>query len=139
MEIDHLGPEAIAALVDGELSPGAAERASIHLVHCAECRGEVAAQRDVASVMRHAMAEDGLSSERAQPKPGATMLSGLPDALLNRLASIPEQCAAAAERYNSSPSGAQGRNFDIAGRRFPRTLGDKLDLLFHQIRSSGRS
>lgn len=43
--VDHLGPEAIVSFVDGELSPAALHRARVHLVHCAECRLEVHAQR----------------------------------------------------------------------------------------------
>lgn len=42
----HLAQEAIAALVDGELQPGPAQRAAKHLYGCAQCRLEVQAQRE---------------------------------------------------------------------------------------------
>uniref|UniRef100_UPI0021755793 anti-sigma factor family protein n=1 Tax=Corynebacterium diphtheriae TaxID=1717 RepID=UPI0021755793 len=43
--VEHLNPEAVAAFVDNELSPAAAHRAKIHLVHCPECREEIHRQR----------------------------------------------------------------------------------------------
>ncbi|MGY2065455.1 anti-sigma factor family protein [Blastococcus sp. SYSU DS0619] len=42
----HLAQEAIAALVDGELTAGPAGRAARHLAGCATCRMAVAAQRE---------------------------------------------------------------------------------------------
>ncbi|KQS68287.1 zf-HC2 domain-containing protein [Modestobacter sp. Leaf380] len=42
----HLAQEAIAALVDGELSGGAAGRAARHLTGCLQCRLAVQAQRE---------------------------------------------------------------------------------------------
>ena len=42
----HLAQEAVAALVDGELAPGAAARAARHLTGCAQCRMAVEAQRE---------------------------------------------------------------------------------------------
>lgn len=50
--VDHLNPEVVAAFVDCELSPVAAHRAKIHLVHCAECRREVERQRLAADRLR---------------------------------------------------------------------------------------
>lgn len=52
--VDHLNPEAVAALVDNELSPAAAHRARIHLVHCTECRGEVEKQRRASQRLKEA-------------------------------------------------------------------------------------
>lgn len=43
--VEHLSLEAVAAFVDGELTPLAMHRARVHLVHCEECRAEVAQQR----------------------------------------------------------------------------------------------
>ena len=40
--VEHLSLEAVAAFVDGELTPLAMHRARVHLVHCEECRAEVA-------------------------------------------------------------------------------------------------
>jgi hypothetical protein len=42
----HLAQEAIAALVDGELPHGPADRAARHLLGCASCRMAVQAQRE---------------------------------------------------------------------------------------------
>ncbi|MFC3848665.1 zf-HC2 domain-containing protein [Corynebacterium hansenii] len=49
---DHLGTEAVAAFVDGELSPSAHRRAQEHLLACGECRREVARQRQAARRLR---------------------------------------------------------------------------------------
>ncbi|PRQ12294.1 hypothetical protein C1Y63_01690 [Corynebacterium sp. 13CS0277] len=56
--VEHLSTEAVAAFVDGELTPGATHRAKVHLVHCAECRGDVAAQRRAAAALRQAHEDD---------------------------------------------------------------------------------
>lgn len=48
----HLAQEAIAALVDGELSGGAAGRASRHLAGCTQCRMAVAAQREAKAALQ---------------------------------------------------------------------------------------
>ncbi|WP_299954035.1 anti-sigma factor [uncultured Modestobacter sp.] len=48
----HLAQEAIAALVDGELSGGAAGRAARHLGGCAQCRMAVAAQREAKDALQ---------------------------------------------------------------------------------------
>ena len=67
----HLAQEAIAALVDGELSGGAAGRAARHLGGCAQCRMAVAAQREAkAALQRHldlAVPGDLLSRLKAIP------------------------------------------------------------------------
>ena len=49
----HLAQEAIAALVDGELSGGAAARAARHLSGCLQCRMAVEAQREAKDALRH--------------------------------------------------------------------------------------
>lgn len=150
MEIDHLGPEAIAALVDGELTPRAAERARIHLVNCEDCRREVLAQREVAQTMRSAMAQQEQEASVARHAG-----QGLPAALLSRLAAIPESFGedagsqpsesgpradgGASSRTARSKRGEKRLNFDIAGRRFPRTLADKIELFIHQLRGPRRS
>ena len=48
----HLAQEAIAALVDGELSGGAAARAARHLGGCAQCRMAVGAQREAKAALQ---------------------------------------------------------------------------------------
>lgn len=68
----HLLPDAVVAFVDGELSPGAHERAAAHIISCACCAAEVDAQRQV----RAAMHESHVPS--------------MPAGLLANLCSIPE-------------------------------------------------
>ena len=48
----HLAQEAIAALVDGELSGGAAARAARHLAGCLQCRMAVGAQREAKAALQ---------------------------------------------------------------------------------------
>jgi anti-sigma factor RsiW len=48
----HLAQEAIAALVDGELSGGAAGRAARHLAGCLQCRLAVSAQREAKAALQ---------------------------------------------------------------------------------------
>lgn len=43
----HLAPDALVAFVDDELGSTAGDRATNHLLECAECRAAVAAQRSV--------------------------------------------------------------------------------------------
>lgn len=52
----HLAQEAIAALVDGELTPGPAHRAARHLSGCLQCRLAVQAQREAKDAL-HASAD----------------------------------------------------------------------------------
>ncbi len=101
---EHLNPEAVAAFVDNELSPGAAHRARIHLVHCSECRVEVDRQRRAAKRLREARAED--------VKPSSD--------LLQRLQKIATSC----------PDGPCAEE-SIRG---PETLLDKLDLVARALR-----
>jgi len=52
----HLAQEAIAALVDGELTAGPAHRAARHLAGCLQCRLAVEAQREAKAAL-HASAD----------------------------------------------------------------------------------
>ena len=47
----HLAEEALAAYVDGVLSPSADDRAERHLRGCAECRAAVEAQREAKTLI----------------------------------------------------------------------------------------
>jgi anti-sigma factor RsiW len=69
--VSHLAQEAIAALVDGELSGTAAGRAARHLTGCLQCRLAVEAQRE---------AKEALHTSRDVAVPGD---------LLSRLQAIP--------------------------------------------------
>ncbi len=51
--VTHLAQEAIAALVDGELSGGAMNRAAQHLSGCLTCRLAVQAQREAKDALHH--------------------------------------------------------------------------------------
>src|SRR5918911_3639714 len=76
----HLAQEAIAALVDGELSGGAAGRAARHLAGCVQCRMAVGAQREAKAALQRdvdlAVPGDLLSRLKAIPftadVPGST-------------------------------------------------------------------
>jgi anti-sigma factor RsiW len=80
----HLAQEAIAALVDGELSGVAAGRAARHLSGCVQCRMAVAAQREAKAALQRdadlAVPGDLLSRLRAIPftaeVPGSGGLGG---------------------------------------------------------------
>ena len=50
----HLAMDALVAFVDGELAPGARDRAAAHLTGCQSCAAEIAAQRQARSVVRSA-------------------------------------------------------------------------------------
>ena len=101
---DHLNPEAVAALVDDELSAAAAHCARIHLVHCQECRLEVDRQRRAAQRLRKARAEEVKASTD----------------LVQRLQKIALSC----------PDGP-GVEESLRG---PETLLDKLDLVARAMR-----
>jgi anti-sigma factor RsiW len=82
----HLAQEAIAALVDGELAPGPANRAARHLQGCLQCRLAVEAQREAKEALHGSTAEvpvpgDLLSRLRNIPftadVPGAGGMGGL--------------------------------------------------------------
>jgi anti-sigma factor RsiW len=67
----HLAQEAIAALVDGELLPGPANRAARHLLGCVQCRLAVEAQREAKEALHRSADVD------------------VPGDLLSRLRAIP--------------------------------------------------
>jgi anti-sigma factor RsiW len=67
----HLAQEAIAALVDGELTAGPANRAARHLTGCVQCRMAVQAQREAKEALHEsadvAVPGDLMSRLRAIP------------------------------------------------------------------------
>lgn len=79
----HLAADAVVALVDGELSAGAHDRASAHLARCPFCAAEVAAQRQASRAVRGAgvpaAPTDLLASLMAIPQ--VVELPGGPDGL----------------------------------------------------------
>jgi|SRR5947209_5868070 anti-sigma factor RsiW len=74
----HLAVDALVAFVDGELAPGARDRAAAHLTGCQSCAAEIAAQRQARSVVRSAQC----------PSPPADLLAALRD--IPRTADLPE-------------------------------------------------
>ncbi|MEO5310906.1 MULTISPECIES: zf-HC2 domain-containing protein [Corynebacterium] len=111
LSVDHLSTEAIAALVDGELSRRAEHRAKIHLVHCETCRAEVRAQRSAAHRLReHASAVH------------------TPGGLMEKLQRIPDECD-----EDEAP-----HRFSVDGCRRPETLVDRVDLLLRKLSFLGK-
>ncbi|QGU07014.1 Anti-sigma-E factor RseA [Corynebacterium occultum] len=103
--VDHLGPEALAAYVDEELSAGATHRARVHLVHCPECRAEVRRQQGAAEAIRES---NGFHQLRA------------PSDLMAKLAGIEKSCP--------EGPGAEG------GVCEPESLLDKIDIMVRLVR-----
>lgn len=62
--VEHLSPEAIAALVDDELMPTAHHRAYVHLLQCESCRAEVKAQRDAVALLMDSTHDDSIRAPR---------------------------------------------------------------------------
>jgi hypothetical protein len=108
-DVGHLTTEAVAALVDGELSRGAESRAKVHLVHCSDCREEVRAQRQAAARMRD---QAGTMSEVHAP-----------GSLLDRLTGIPTSCG---EQVAASDDLDGHDAMGVDGCRRPESLGDRL-------------
>jgi anti-sigma factor RsiW len=52
----HLALDALVAFVDGELSPGARDRAAAHIARCSGCAADAAAQRQARAEVRTAQA-----------------------------------------------------------------------------------
>jgi anti-sigma factor RsiW len=86
----HLAQEAIAALVDGELAPGPAQRAAKHLYGCAQCRMAVEAQREAKEALHRscdvAVPGDLLSRLQAIP-----FTADVPGSGVGTLAAGPDQ------------------------------------------------
>ncbi|HIW90097.1 MAG TPA: anti-sigma factor [Candidatus Corynebacterium avicola] len=129
--VGHLTPEVVAALVDGELSRGAEQRAKVHLVHCQECRGEVRAQRQAAERLRDS---DPL---------GDVHISG---SLLARLTQIPAVCeesgqVAAEDAGNGSGPATSGDIFSDEvgpdGCRRPNTLSGRMAAAMRRAQRRG--
>lgn len=101
----HLAQEAIAALVDGELSGGAANRAARHLTGCAQCRMAVAAQREAKDALQH------------------DVDVAVPGDLLSRLQAIPFTASGPGSGLGSLSAGAEGLTATGAGGSWAIPLG----------------
>ena len=116
MSVEHLGPEAIAAFVDGELAPRAEMRARTHVAHCKGCRREVLTQWEVAATTRSTVQNE---NERLFASLG----------LIKKLTQIPERMqekACGQEKVDSA-------GFGVDGRRIPRTVSDRVDRTIHRL------
>lgn len=82
----HLGVT-IAALVDGELSPAARDRALAHAAGCARCRSALDEERRIRARLRQ-LAYAGLASVPPAPATSDIAPGALPPGLLDRLARI---------------------------------------------------
>jgi anti-sigma factor RsiW len=87
----HLAQEAIAALVDGELPSGPANRAARHLSGCLQCRLAVEAQREAKAALHQSrdVAVPGDLMSRLRAIPFTTDVPG-PGGGLDTLAAGPE-------------------------------------------------
>lgn len=63
--IEHLNFEAVAALIDDELTPTAYHRAQNHLARCEDCRREVAQQRAASEAVREHNTDGCLRAPRS--------------------------------------------------------------------------
>jgi hypothetical protein len=92
----HLLPDAIVALVDGELSAGAQGRAMTHIAGCADCAADVAAQREARCQIQFAKAP------------------GMSAGFLASLRSIPHSADLA-----GSPGASSSEKADLSGKAAP--------------------
>lgn len=113
LDVGHLTTEAVAALVDGELTRGAEDRAKAHLVHCGECRDEVRTQRQ--------------ARERLRQQAGTLEEVRAPGSLLERLTGIPMSCG------GDNSELPECRSLGMDGCRRPETLGDKLSTSVRRV------
>lgn len=104
--VEHLGPEAVAAYVDQELTERATHRARVHLVHCPECRSEIRRQHRAAEVLREGNRVQELRA---------------PQSLMARLAEIEDSCPVG--------PGVEGPTHSE-----PESLLDKLDIMIRVVR-----
>ncbi|EFK54256.1 zf-HC2 domain-containing protein [Corynebacterium genitalium ATCC 33030] len=74
--IDHLSYEAVAALIDGELSPSATQRAHSHLAECSDCREETQRQQAAAAAVRLHNGDGCLRAPRSLVEKLALMTDG---------------------------------------------------------------
>lgn len=104
--VDHLSPEAVAAFVDEELTKGAMHRARVHMVHCEDCRAEVAQQRRASERLKEANTDE---------------IPMIPSTLMDRLHSIAHTC----------PEGPRAEDSAFCE---PEGIIDRMDMLLRSIK-----
>lgn len=92
---DHLGPEAVAAFVDGEMSSKSAHNARVHLVLCENCRDDVHKQRHAAQALRSCNGNDQVQAS---------------ESLLNRLRRIAGDASGASGASDAAESNSTEGN-----------------------------
>lgn len=103
--VEHLGPEALAAYVDNELSAVATDRARMHLVQCELCRREVKRQRQAAESLKSRDVEDLKA----------------PPSLVRRLANIEQTCP-------------EGPGAEELAHAEGQTLMDRVEVLYRAVK-----
>ncbi|MDK4251149.1 hypothetical protein [Corynebacterium propinquum] len=97
---DHLGPEAVAAFVDGEMSSKSAHNARVHLVLCENCRDDVHKQRHAAQALRSCNGNDQVQ---------------VSESLLNRLRRIAGDASGASDAAeDNSTEGNRGQAAEVS-------------------------
>ncbi|ALA67051.1 anti-sigma factor family protein [Corynebacterium lactis] len=119
LSTEHLGTEAIAAFVDGELSATAERRAQAHLLACPECRREVARQRQAAKRLR--------DSEALH----------IPPELRARLAGMCDFADPRSETSGAASGSADTRDARGLAYRRPESLSAALEQIVRGIRKGG--
>ena len=94
--------------MDGELTPLAMHRARVHLVHCEECRAEVAQQRRASECLKNCVDTETIRVSTE---------------LKARLTSIAFSCPA-------------GPDAEEATTKHPETFLGKVDLIYRAVRRS---
>jgi hypothetical protein len=99
----------LSALVDGELDHSTRDRVLVHLAHCAKCRADAEAERQVKALL------SGLADPTPPPRLGASLLA-IPDA---GIADAGQAWPDPGEGVHGVPSGAFGfgRPFGQPGSR----------------------
>lgn len=116
--IGHLGPEAVAAFVDGEMDPKATHRVHVHLVHCAECRADVREQRRASQWVRNCNVDHQVRA---------------PKDLMAKLAGIAAEAAdedSAAPKKGRNKYGAHGGTSGVG----ERDILDKVEMVIRAIK-----
>ena len=97
----HLAQEAIAALVDGELAAGAANRAARHLTGCAQCRLAVQAQREAKEALHdsdHVRGPDPVGGDRQERQQGHRVKNVREDHRAAEIPSVDQRAGVGAEQ-----------------------------------------
>lgn len=111
--IGHLGPEAVAAFVDGEMEPKAKHRVRVHLVHCSECRADVHEQRHASEWLRQCNVD-------AQVR--------VPKDLMAKLAGIASDAATVMRTSN------EARDEEVCQAASPQDFLDKFEMVIRAVK-----